>query len=532
MIELDDGRTLARVIDRSRKTLVVLDGETLAPLQRLWCLYEIGETPPHKVALIKHQFRGRDIFQQLQEINAETAQCFADDDRVMIRSLLRRQWGSLARFTEELRLRLLLEPMSYDADVRVLRARGKGVEYRLGELCAHINAGAGRAACIVGGAGKGKSTLAAQTLEFVHASHFCKRTDSRRQDVVAVVHSLAYQLAYHFPAVRAAILGLDAVLARLVQTDKDAALEWLLVRPLRALAAAGQCAIVLVDGLDEAQGSASNAVVRLLRDLGKAATGALSLVATTRPVPPATLAVLRVAWGTRRLATFAPNALRAPAAAASIGDAAWDAALEAKQDVKIFQIVVRSYAARHGTVGALPTNVNAAYRLWFEAEPPTLEARCLLGVLAAARQPLSSAFLHDLGLADACAGLPGWGLLFERREHLVQVSSPRAAPLGPRLPLKDSDDAALKDSTLPHISFSFAFPPPCRTSTCRCTSSSLTHSARVSTPQTWGAATGGSRVHACGSCASGRAGQRCSTRRATATTTCGRSPALRPARPS
>ena len=36
MVELDDGRTLARVIDRSRKTLVILDKETLAPLLRLW----------------------------------------------------------------------------------------------------------------------------------------------------------------------------------------------------------------------------------------------------------------------------------------------------------------------------------------------------------------------------------------------------------------------------------------------------------------------------------------------------------------
>ena len=39
MEELDDGRTLARVIEASAATLVVLDSEAFA-LTRLWCLYE------------------------------------------------------------------------------------------------------------------------------------------------------------------------------------------------------------------------------------------------------------------------------------------------------------------------------------------------------------------------------------------------------------------------------------------------------------------------------------------------------------
>ena len=37
MDELDDGKTLARVIELSRSTLVVLDRERAAPLARLWC---------------------------------------------------------------------------------------------------------------------------------------------------------------------------------------------------------------------------------------------------------------------------------------------------------------------------------------------------------------------------------------------------------------------------------------------------------------------------------------------------------------
>ena len=37
MAELDKGKTLARVIELSRSTLVVLDRERAAPLARLWC---------------------------------------------------------------------------------------------------------------------------------------------------------------------------------------------------------------------------------------------------------------------------------------------------------------------------------------------------------------------------------------------------------------------------------------------------------------------------------------------------------------
>jgi hypothetical protein len=52
MDELDDGRTLARVIELSRATLVVLDKHRVAPFARLWCLFEVGSTPPSKPACI------------------------------------------------------------------------------------------------------------------------------------------------------------------------------------------------------------------------------------------------------------------------------------------------------------------------------------------------------------------------------------------------------------------------------------------------------------------------------------------------
>ena len=79
MAELDKGKTLARVIELSRSTLVVLDKERAAPFARLWyadvvsacclsqlifhllhrCLYEIGSTPPSKLRLLTNGFNDK-----------------------------------------------------------------------------------------------------------------------------------------------------------------------------------------------------------------------------------------------------------------------------------------------------------------------------------------------------------------------------------------------------------------------------------------------------------------------------------------
>ena len=53
MVELEDGKTLADVIETSAATLVVLDTDAFA-LSRLWCIYEIGSTPLHKLELLTH----------------------------------------------------------------------------------------------------------------------------------------------------------------------------------------------------------------------------------------------------------------------------------------------------------------------------------------------------------------------------------------------------------------------------------------------------------------------------------------------
>ena len=85
MAELGDGRTLARVIEESAATLVVLDAEAFA-LSRLWCLYEIGSTPLHKLELLTTGGSTADSVAAARLVDAEQAICFSDDDRKMIQT--------------------------------------------------------------------------------------------------------------------------------------------------------------------------------------------------------------------------------------------------------------------------------------------------------------------------------------------------------------------------------------------------------------------------------------------------------------
>ena len=191
MDELDDGKTLARVIEVSRSTLVVLDKERVVPFSRLWCLYEIGSTPQSKLQLLTNGFNEKDVSQHVWAIDEDRALCFNEDDRRMIRNEIMGKfgYGSMKSFTEELCLRLLLRPMSYSSDLASLRQRaGPSSAYQFDRVKQHVEAAADRVCCVVGGPGEGKSTLAAMMLDgeggtagFIHATHFCKRVDTNRQ---------------------------------------------------------------------------------------------------------------------------------------------------------------------------------------------------------------------------------------------------------------------------------------------------------------------------------------------------------------
>ncbi|XRB17536.1 EF-hand domain-containing protein [Pseudoscourfieldia marina] len=468
MQELDDGRTLARTVETARATLVVLDKERVIPLTRLWCLYEIGSTPPDKLELVTHGFAERDVTQHIRNIDAESALCFKDADKKMIHDEIVNKFGfgSLRRFTEELKLRFLLRPMGYKADLDVLKERGLANTYRLDALRKHVAENGGRVACIVGGPGQGKSSVASAALSLAHASHFCKRDDIRRQNVLEIVRSLAFQLAHHFHEVRGSLLSLDEDTIATTLADGDAAVNELLIKPLaqidddasRHWTKAGRVskrhAVVLIDAMDESDDidNLDNSITRILCQISRSKSRNLvSFILTSRPdsalsegsrAGRSNVRIVEYEWrgkmlqcspadilhsgkdGKSYLATWPTQ--NAGADEASKIPKAWIEALRCNENLMTYQLVVRKFLERFPDVIARtepPSHLDAAYHLWFDHSGAAKDdsVRQLLRIILAAREPLSAAHISRLNLLRACKLLPGWGMLFEERNHLLQT---------------------------------------------------------------------------------------------------------------
>ncbi|XRB25260.1 EF-hand domain-containing protein [Pseudoscourfieldia marina] len=434
MAELDDGKTLASTVETSRATLVVLDKERVIPLTRLWCLYEIGSTPPQKLQLVTHGFSEKDVSHHIRNIDAETALCFSEDDKKMIRGEItgKFKFESLKHFTEELKLRFMLRPMSYESDLQALRERGQSNNYQLDELRAHVTSTGGRLACIVGGPGEGKSSVAAAALDLVHASHFCKRADVRRQDVLEMVRSLGFQLGQRFDVVRECLIDLEEDTAAKALVDPDVAVNALLVDPLKKLAKIQKHAVILLDALDEADDDRhiSNAAVGLLRHLARDARSSVSVLVTTRPDADGDYPRRRVLehdWEGGMCVMEPAHVLgQAPVEVEkeeSRLPGPWEEAMRNMQSIKVYQIVAREFVKRHGTSSKPPpADIDAAYKLWFDRVAKDDEdVRRLIDIVLASREPLSSVHIDRLRLRETCEHLPGWGLLFEERDHLLQT---------------------------------------------------------------------------------------------------------------
>jgi hypothetical protein len=418
--DLHGGRALARTIELAAETLVVLDRGAL-PLARLWCLYEMGSTPPAKLLFLTHGFSEADVSAAFRAVDVAAARCFDSKDTNRIRKHIVVQHGALAAFQRLLRLRLLLKPTSYEADCEALLERSNNDAWRFEELCTFMSNAPGsgsRLACIAGGPGEGKSTLAAALCDpasplLVHARHFCKASDVRRQDVCAIIRSLSYQLALHFAPFAAAVLALSPADA---ESLTDPAKTWalLLKAPLGKLAA-GTHAVLLFDSLDEAGGDGSRAgamskVMSLILDLGRLHVdggGALSVVVTTRPEEQAIMAPLRGCWRDDSFMQLTPAALRVDDTPAS----------KLQPSSKLLQLLQRRLPS-----GATAHDIDAAYQAIFQAASANADAyNPLLAIVLAARQPPSMAQLEALGMRGACASLPGWGFLFHVREHCVHL---------------------------------------------------------------------------------------------------------------
>ena len=400
--DLHGGDALARTIELVGETLVVLD-RAAYPLTRLWCLYEMGSTPPDKLRLLTPGFREAELASAFRAVNVDAAECFDSCDKARIREHIVAKYDSLAAFQQMLRLRLLLKPTSYEADRKALLTHNTDT-WRFDELHGFAS-GAGdesRLACIAGGYGEGKSTLAAglcePNLKLVDAHHFCKASDVRRQDVGEIIRSLAYQLALRFPPFAGALLALQQADAESL-SDPARSWELLLKRPLCLPQLRGTRVVLLFDALDEAGDCNSNIskVLSLMLDLGRIADGAaVSVIVTTRP-EAGILAPMRSRWRDN-VREFPPASLR-----------------EGDQQSKLLALL------RSQPPCTAFASVDAAYAAVFDAAAADTGTQRLLPILMAAQQPPSMALLEALGVRSACAALPGWGLLFEERDHCVHV---------------------------------------------------------------------------------------------------------------
>ena len=163
----------------------------------------------------------------------------------------------------------------------------------------------GRAFVIVGEPGIGKSAIAAWLSltrhEEVVGIHFCTQRNTRTLDPYEMVASLVAQLHAQLPGFA------EAVEAKSPETRRDTASDAfreLIVEATRALPAPSQPRLIIIDGLDEAEGQGGETVLDVLVKQAPDLPEWLRLVATTRPEA-------RILDRTKALSPFALSADRA-----------------------------------------------------------------------------------------------------------------------------------------------------------------------------------------------------------------------------
>jgi len=331
-----------------------------------------------------------------------------------------------------------------------------------------------RVLAIYGSPGSGKTTLAVALCQepgLVQAYHMCKHNDVRRQDIIKVLMSLAYQLGTcnELTELRdeytSALSSDDA--QRLVQPDDpNEIFEILLKRPLNKLqaerAAAGKAeprVTILLDGLDEADGQFSgldNRLLQFLRDHFATLPNWVRFIVTSRPRPHIKASLkykyhaVELVPGHLRLTTDLQKQLGNRLVGLVHTDAVDAVAgllVEQSNGSMVYLTVAiellkrRKKALQSSAVGAVsaaramanaqaiasefPTSLADGYRQLFRQDlaklsrDDTTRVMKLLEVLVAAREPLSPSQLHMLNLESALTMLPGGGILFYEREYRI-----------------------------------------------------------------------------------------------------------------
>ena len=138
----------------------------------------------------------------VQSLDASKAKAYHDADRERIHQQVCDEHGDLDTFSGKLKLHLMLSPLSYKADIDKLWKRAADTQWNFERIAAWAQDPNGtRMLVIPAGSGTGKSTISAALLShgatrgLIAAHHFFKYNDQRRLDMVALIKSLAHQLA-------------------------------------------------------------------------------------------------------------------------------------------------------------------------------------------------------------------------------------------------------------------------------------------------------------------------------------------------
>ncbi|KAG2498300.1 hypothetical protein HYH03_003561 [Edaphochlamys debaryana] len=475
-----DAGAMREVVRAARGGLLaVLALESVNPATRAWCLYEWSAAlDTHGLPGLHLPASAAERAQLVAAIDLEAAGAAAGDDKAAIVADVKSQYGSVGAFNDRLRLTLMLQPLSYAVPLSRIPAAPRGERWELGPVRDWLSGG-GRVLCLLGGPGEGKSTIAAVLAgtegvrQSLVAVHFANRLDVRTLDPLAMVRSLAFQLADKIPEMRPALLAANTP-ELAASADAAAAFAALIAKPLelvaprrrrgqanRAGSNAGRQLVILIDGIDEAdprpppvagnnrsfrrmdtlsyntpeetpppKGICTNRLAQILLQQLRSLSPSVRFILTARPrsiAPDGVRTLLERA--------FAPPGGQPEGAAPEVTFLTPQDLIAGGPDV----VAAGEVLAYHTVVSEqLSSGTETAPEL---SRPPRVEELCnaydwvmqyaslraeragmpeaeaekvahLLAVLLAAQEPPPMSLLSAMGLAEAVPKLPGWGTLF------------------------------------------------------------------------------------------------------------------------
>jgi hypothetical protein len=190
-------------------------------------------------------------------------------------------------------LRPLLDPLSFDADIREYSSRfvngTRGWVFREVEqwLLTKMDS---RCRVLFGGPGFGKTAIVSRLCETrrdaVVGVHLCRHNDSRRRDPRRMICSLAHQLTQSLLDYRSVLEAMRGQLSDIGSLGATELVDMLLVQPLASIAPPRARKLLIIDALDEAEQLKRNELLKLIRDEFKKLPAWICVLVTSRPEVP------------------------------------------------------------------------------------------------------------------------------------------------------------------------------------------------------------------------------------------------------